>query len=176
MRTMPKKIADKKGIESDEETHLANRPEQSWLTQDFDNIFDQVRQSFEDLMTPIFNWPSSFPPHDTMRNLSIDLEDNGDHYRATVQLPGYNKNQIEVKVNKDTLEIRAERKTEDEQKTGNYLHHEQSYSAFQRTISMPAEVMPSKTESTMKNGILVITLPKKHATSKESLQKVPVRG
>src|SRR6266849_4562903 len=95
MRKMPKKITNRKGIESssDEETHLANRPEQSWLTQDFDNIFDQVRQSFQDLMTPIFNWPSSFPRLDTVRNPSIDLEDNADHYRATVELPGYSKDQ-----------------------------------------------------------------------------------
>ncbi len=175
---MTKKITKREGVNSptDEETHLANRPEQSWLTQDFDNIFDHVRQSFEDLMTPIFNWPSSFQPLDTMRSPSIDLEDNGDHYRATVQLPGYSKDQVEVKVNKDTLEIRAERKTEDEQKTGNYLHREQSYSAFHRTITLPEEVVPSKTESIMKNGILVITLPKKHPASKESLQKVQMRG
>ncbi len=178
MRIMTKKITNEKGANTpnDEETPLANRPEQSWLTQDFDNIFDQVRRSFEDLMTPIFNWPSSFPQLETMRNLSIDLEDNGDHFRATVQLPGYGKDQVEVKVNEDTLEIHAERRTKDGQKNGDSIHREQSYSAFQRTITLPEEVTPSKTESSMKNGILVITLPKKHPASKKSLQKVQVRG
>ncbi len=161
---------------SKEETQLAPQTSQSWLAQDFDNLFNQVRQSFEDLMTPIFTWPSLFPRIDTMPTPAVDLEDNGDHYRATVELPGYNKDTVDVQVNKDTLEIRAEKKTEDEQKNENYMHRERSYSAFQRTITLPEEVLPSKTESTMKNGILVITLPKNQPKHKESLQKVQVRG
>ncbi len=111
-----------------------------------------------------------------MSTPALDLEDNGDRYRATVELPRYNKDTVDVKVSEDTLEIRAEKKTEDERKNGNYLQRERSYSAFQRSITLPEEVLPSKTESTMKNGILVITLPKKQPKQKESLKKVPVRG
>lgn len=161
---------------SKEETHLAPQTSQSWLTQDFDDLFNQVRRSFNDLTTPLFTWPSLFPSIDTMSSPALDLEDNGDHYRATVELPGYNKDAIDVKVSEDTLEIRAEKKTEDEQKKGNYLQHERSYSSFQRSITLPEEVLPSKTESTMKNGILIITLPKKQPKQKESLKKVLVRG
>jgi HSP20 family protein len=159
-----------------EETHLAPQTAQSWLTQDFDNLFNQVRRSFEDLMTPIMPWPSLFPRMDTTPTPTLDLEDYGDHYRATVQLTGYSKDAVDVKVNKDTLEIKAEKRTEDEQKNGNFLQRERSYSAFQRSITLPEEVLPNKTESTTKNGILVITLPKKQPKQKESLQKVPVRG
>lgn len=175
---MTKKITKRNEADTpnNEETHLAAQSPPTWLTQDFDNLFDQVRRSFEDLMTPIFQWPSLLPRIDTMLTPAVDLEDNGDHFRATVELPGYNKDTVDVKVNEGTLEIRAEKKSEDEQKNGNYLHRERSYSAFQRTITLPEEVLPSKTESTMKNGILVITLPKKQPKHKESLQKVPVRG
>ncbi len=175
---MTKKITKRNETDtpSEEETHLAPQTNQSWLTQDFDNLFNQVRRSFDNFMTPIFQWPSLLPRIDTLSPPALDLEDNGDHYRATVELPGYNKDAVDVKVSEDTLEIRAEKKSEDEQKNGNYLQRERSYSSIQRSFTLPEEVLPSKTESTMKNGILSITLPKKQPTQKESLKKVPVRG
>lgn len=161
---------------SDRETGLAIPSTDSWLTQDFDNIFNEMQRSFQDLMTPFFNWPSMSQQLETIRGPVVDIEDNKDNYRATIELPGYNKDQVDVRVNKNTLELKAEKKTENEQKDANYLHLERNYSTFQRTIALPEEVLPSKTESTMKNGILIITIPKKHPQRKESLQKVPVRG
>ncbi len=130
-------------------------------------------------MQPILPFPEFFQhSFDTAlpREPAFDLEDYGDHYKAVVELPGLSKDQVEVKVDKNSLEIRAERKDENEQKEKNFIHREQSYTAFQRTVDFRDEILPEKVESRMKNGILEITLPKKEPTSKKQLRKVPVEG
>lgn len=131
------------------------------LSKEFDSIFEDFRRSFSELMMP-FNSSLPLGRWDIdLRSPSIDLIDEGDHYTLTAELPGFNKDQVDVSVDEDRVTLRAERKDENEQKNKNYLRSERSYSAFQRSISLPEEVDTSKVDGGMKNGILRLTLPKK---------------
>ena len=48
---------------------------------------------------------------------------------------------VDVQVNKDSIEIKAEMKDEKENKGKNYLHRERTYSSVQRDIAFPEEVV-----------------------------------
>jgi HSP20 family protein len=160
-------------------TQLATNPQQTSLATGFDQMFDQFRRSFDDLMSPFYPFtgvatvtPLSQLP---IRSSIVDLVDEGDQYTIYAELPGFSKDQVDVKVNKDGLVIRAEQKAETEEKKKNYLHRERAYSAFERVIEFPEEVNPQKVDGTMKDGILQLTIPKKEPKPEERLTKVQLK-
>ncbi len=154
-------------------------PQQTALSAGFDNIFDQFRRSFDELMAPFrpFTGIGSTVPFAQLpiRSSIVDLVDEGDHYVVSAELPGFSKDQVDVQISKDKLVIRADRKAEDEQKGKNYLHRERAYSAFERVAWFPEEVLPQKVEASMKDGVLQLTVPKKEPKPEEKLTKVQLK-
>lgn len=160
-------------------TQLANT-QQTALASGFDNIFDQFRRSFDDLMSPYypFTGVASATPLSQLptRSSIVDLVDEGDRYSIYAELPGFSKDQVDVKINRDGVVIRAEQQTQNDQKSGkNYLHRERAYSAFERVIEFPEEVNPQKVEGSMKDGVLQLTIPKKEPSPEERLTRVQLR-
>jgi|SRR5579875_396149 HSP20 family protein len=161
-------------------TQLAN-PQPTALSTGFDNIFEQFRRSIDELMAPFYPFTGLISPVTApitqlpTRASVVDLLDEGDHYVVTAELPGFSKDQVDVQVNKYGLIIRAQRSAENEQKDKNYLYRERAYSAFERTIDFPEEVLPQKVEGTMKDGILRLQIPKKEPNPEERLTKVQIK-
>ena len=170
-----------KNKNSSNSTSLAKNPQQNaTLSTGFDNMFQEFRRSFDDLMSPYFPFtattgattPLSQLP---VRSSIVDLIDEGDHYIVNAELPGFTKDQVEVQINKDGLVIRGEQKKDESQKNRNYLHRERAYSAFERIIEFPEEVNPAKVEGQMKDGVLELNIPKKEPKPEERLTRVQLR-
>jgi len=158
-------------------TSLARRTDQAGLSRGIDNIFDEFRRSFDNLMQPFFPWTTDIEQAMTLptRYAPVDLVDNGDSYTVTAELPGFNKDQVDVQVDNEGLSIKAECKEEKEEKRKNYLHRERAYSSMQRYISFPEEVVPAKVEGSMKEGVLELKVPKKEPKPEEKPRKVELK-
>ncbi|MGD6807022.1 MAG: Hsp20/alpha crystallin family protein [Candidatus Bathyarchaeia archaeon] len=157
-------------------TSITKRREQEGLERGIDDMFNEFRQSFNDLMRPFFPlYETSQEFQLPTRYAQVDLIDNGDAFVVNAELPGFAKDQVDVQVNKDGLAIKAECKKETEEKQKNYLHRERAYSSLQRFIAFPEEVDPSKVEGTMKDGILELKVPKKEPKPEEKPRKVELK-
>ena len=102
-----------------------------------------------------------------------DIEDLGDSLKVTVEMPGLEKEDIKISVDKDSVEISAERKASQEEKKKNYYHCERSYSSFRRMFGLPEEVNPDDVDAEYKDGVLRITLKK--AGKKEEKKEVKIK-
>lgn len=91
----------------------------------------------------------------------IDLVDEGDKFRIVAEIPGMEKEDLDVRVMEDSVVIRAGRKADREERGKNYYVRERGYTSYYRTISLPEPVIPEKAEATYKNGILEIVVPKR---------------
>lgn len=91
-----------------------------------------------------------------------DLTDEGDAYKLTADLPGFNKEDIHLDLNNDVLTISAERhsEAEDKDKKGKYIRRERSYGCYKRSISL-GDVDQSNISAKYENGVLTLTMPKK---------------
>ena len=170
----------KETVEAPEkENQITTRPmRETSLSRGFDSIFDDFRRSFDDLMSPFLpmrTWLPTATQAWPVRAALVDLVDKGDKYVLRAELPGFEKNDVEIFTNKDTLTFSAEKKTEKEEKGQEYLHRERTYSSSRRTINFPVEVDPSKIEATMKNGVLEVVAPKKEPTPDEKLRKIELK-
>ena len=177
---MSEKHMKKKGTmsPSDSSSPLAVRSRPHPLVRDFDTIFDQFRRSFDDLMAPVLPIVPLTPTllsETQVRYPAVDLVDNGGHYTVTAELPGFTKESVDIQVNRDELQIRAQKKIETEEKKKNYMRRERTYSAFERTITFPEEVMPAKCEGEIKDGILELTIQKRKPKPQERMTKVEVK-
>ena len=174
---MSKENSEKKEKIVPSKTPLAKRRSQGIIPKGFDDIFSDFRRSFEDLVSPFFPFMGEIEPalSSSIRYPSLDLVDQGDSYTVTAELPGFTKDMVDVEIDREGLSIRAESKEQKEEKDKNYLHRERTYSAMQRYVAFPEEVVPSKAEGLMKEGVLELKVPKKESKPVEKAQKVALK-
>jgi HSP20 family protein len=96
-----------------------------------------------------------------------DMEDMGDKYEISLETPGIPKEKITIKAGTDHIDISGEQEKKTEDKGKNYLYKERSYSSLSRRISIPEEIIPSKIDAKMENGVLHIQVPKKTPAKKD---------
>jgi HSP20 family protein len=103
----------------------------------------------------------------------VDLYEEKDDIVVKAELPGIDKNNIEVNLTDHTLTIKGEKKKEEEIKEENYYRSERSYGSFIRTLELPKDVHTDKVKASFKDGILEVRLPKtEEAKAKEVKVKV----
>lgn len=105
---------------------------------------------------------------------SLDSYEEEDDLVIKAELPGLEKENIEVNVADRTLTIKGEKKKQEEVDEENYYLSELSYGSFHRSLELPVEVEAEKATASLKNGILEVRLPKTEAARLKEI-KVAVR-
>ena len=110
----------------------------------------------------LFGAPFGFFGENGMDAFNIDIKDEGDHFELDADLPGFDKKDIHLDVNGDTLTIHAERKAEQEEKDdkNNYVRCERSFGSYSRQFDL-SSVDVDHMKATYDNGVLKLEMPKK---------------
>lgn len=106
-----------------------------------------------------------------IRRPFIDVVETDKEVVATAEMPGLEKEEINISVTEDTLDIMAEKKREEEKQEKNYVYKERRSESFHRAINLPASVDPDNAKATYNNGILEVRMPKTEI-KKKTLIKV----
>ena len=103
----------------------------------------EIRIGAEEMMSPL-----------------VDVYETPEEVVVVAELPGVKKEDINISVVDNELEIRAEVKREEEIKEEAYYRRERYYRGFFRRIRLPTAVLAEKARAKYENGILTIRLPK----------------
>ena len=96
-----------------------------------------------------------------------DIKDEGGSYIMECELPGFDKDEIKIDIDGDTLTLRAERKSGNEEKNDNgYIRRERSYGCYKRSFDL-SNINSDAIDASYTNGILKLTLPKKEKVQPE---------
>ena len=131
----------------------------------FDSIHNELNNFLRDtIINPAFSHQLSMKKISTWRP-AIEIKQSENDYKVKVQLPGVNKDDIEVELDNDFMTISAkieEEKEEKDQDEKNMKYHtcEFRYGKYKRTISFDQAIRSEDAKAVYKNGILTITLPK----------------
>ena len=141
--------------------------------EDMDRWFDNVRRTFEDRFWggPLARWTGSDAP---AREPLVDLIDKGSEYVVRAEVPGVSKEDVDLTVTQDGIEIRAQTKRSREEDEKDYYYSERTYQALQRVLGFPEEVKADLASATLKDGLLEVRVPKKQPTPESKAVKVPV--
>jgi HSP20 family protein len=91
---------------------------------------------------------------------SIDIVEGNHVFTVSCELPGLEEKDIDVSIASNVLTIKGEKKSENEVKKDKYFRKESWSGSFQRTLPLPASVDSQNVNAELKNGILIIKLPK----------------
>jgi HSP20 family protein len=148
-------------------------PREMMPTTGITSVFDNFMREMERMTRPWsfpMDWqqfPSIFEARD-MRMALYELADRGDKFELQVEVPGIEKEKIDLKATKYSVEISGKHSEKTEEKEGKrYLYTERLYRSFYRNVSLPEEIVPSKVAAKVENGVLKVDLPKKTPTKGE---------
>jgi HSP20 family protein len=92
---------------------------------------------------------------------SVDIYETESALVLTAEVPGIEENNIEIKIEDNTLSLKGERNFEKETNEENYHRIERSYGSFYRSFTIPRNVDQEKIKAEQDSGVLRITMPKK---------------
>ena len=100
----------------------------------------------------------------------VDIYENGDNLVLKAELPGINPDDVEIRVEDNTLYLKGERRFEKEVKEQNFHRVERSYGTFTRTFSLPNSVDADKVSANYQDGVLTLTMPKKEEAKPKTIK------
>jgi len=106
---------------------------------------------------------------------AVDVTETDKGYEITVDLPGMEEKNIDVKVANGILTIKGERQDEKEEKKKDYYVRERSFGSFERSFQVPDGVDADKIDASFKKGVLTVALPKSAAAQKAE-KKIEVKA
>lgn len=106
---------------------------------------------------------SSWLPH-------TDVYDAENEIIVKTDIPGINKDDLELSVQGNTLHIRGEKKHEEKVKDMGYIRSERFFGQFERALPLSDEVDPSKVNASYKDGVLTVTIAKKEEAKPKQIK------
>lgn len=91
---------------------------------------------------------------------AVDVTESDGNLVVKAEVPGMEKDDVEIDLQDNVLTLRGEKKQEQERTEGEMHVWERSYGSFQRAFTLPCRVDEDKVTAEVKNGLLTITLPR----------------
>ncbi len=105
---------------------------------------------------------------DASRGLETDIKETETGYEINMDVPGYDKGDINISAKNDVLTVSVEKSEEKEEKNENYIRRERCYGKQQRSFSLVG-IDQDSIDASFENGVLKIALNKdsKYITDKK---------
>lgn len=106
---------------------------------------------------------------------AIDIQEDEKNYIVRGDMPGLEKDKINLSVHGNILTIQGVRETEMERSNSQagIYSQERSYGSFSRTVQLPGPVDETQVKADYQSGVLTITLPK--TAQEQKTQKIPIQ-
>ncbi|HTO20277.1 MAG TPA: Hsp20/alpha crystallin family protein [Pseudomonas sp.] len=131
------------------------------------NLFDDF---FKDFAPGFYVQPLHGDALPSPSQIRIDVKETDEGYSIEAEVPGVNKDNIQVSIDGNQVSLRAEVQQLDEQKEGErVLRSERYYGSVSRSIQLPAEIDTDQCKARYENGVLKLTLPRKQGGSSRQL-------
>lgn len=137
------------------------------LQKEMEQLFDDVWHSFGVPSVSRENLPTSelgsnLFGHSALSDFraKLDVAGSEKEYEVSIDIPGLSEDDIQIELNGSTLTVKGQKEEINESKEKQYYRMERSVGAFQRTLSLPEDADRSAISANVKNGLLVIKIPR----------------
>ena len=129
--------------------------------------FQEMERLMAEVMRGFGGFGREFPGFEAGFEPRIEMYETPDEVVVRAEMPGLDKDSIDVKVRGNYLIIKGVKKQENKEEKENVFFSESFYGEFQRVIPLPVEVKEEGIEAIYDKGILEIRLPKADSARKE---------
>ncbi|NLO31463.1 MAG: Hsp20/alpha crystallin family protein [Methanosarcina mazei] len=133
--------------------------------------FDEIKrmQEYMEQMMRAFPALENRYVSDTLSPLT-DVAEEDYKVIVTTDLPGIDKENVELNLRENLLVISAQKGKEEETEKEGYLRKERSFMRYYREIPLPDNVTEDGATAQLKNGVLTVTLPKTKDVTEKRIQ------
>ena len=132
------------------------------LRNHFDNWMDRFFNE------PVFSVPELFSDESWYPN--VDVSEGRRDIIVKAEIPGVDKEGIDISLDGRLLTIRGEKKHEQEESNEHYHRVESSFGIFKRVIELPADIEKNEVDAKYKNGVLKIRLRKAKSADTKKIE------
>jgi HSP20 family protein len=131
-----------------------------------------VLSEWDRLFDEMFGWwPSRMDSDGSLEWAPrVDVREEKDRYTVDFELPGLEKENIQVTMENGVLNVTGERQHEADSKDEQTVRRERSYGKFSRCLRFPDDVDSEKIEAGFKNGVLRVAIPKKEEAKPRTIE------
>lgn len=141
----------------------------------YTNVFERLRQEMNTLLDRRFFgrgfWPTGLAREGKFPR--VNMAETAEGLTVTCELPGVEKEDVDISVEGGVLTIRGERKGPEDRASERYYRRERGFGPFERSIELPSRVDVSKIRARLTSGVLELVLPK-HPDAKPKRIEVKV--
>jgi len=132
-----------------------------------DDPFTVLRRDFDNLLSRL--WEDDWSRFGDQRGLStsVDFDEDDKEYVMTAELPGFEPDEIDVKVSGNVLTVKAEHKEEENNGKHGRLRR---YGSFYQTFTLPQGVKGHSIDAQYHSGVLEMHLPKDETTPSKRIE------
>ncbi|BCN29394.1 Hsp20/alpha crystallin family protein [Anaeromicropila herbilytica] len=134
-----------------------------------------VENLFDDMFTtPFMNGKSPFGKV----GMNTDVQEFGDRYQLDIELPGYEKEDIQAELKDGYLTIKASHsgKVEQNDNKGNFIRRERYMGQSQRSFYVGKNMKQEDIKASFENGVLKLIVPKRAELPAEEKQYIRIEG
>lgn len=130
-----------------------------------DDMVKSIKEMQNDLERKISDYTENVPAKPT-----IDVMESDDKIMVKTDLPGVNKEDINIELTEDRITISAKFEEELEVEDVNYIKKERKYGEAVRRVKLPAAVIVEEASAKFENGVLEVELPKVEVKKKFNVE------
>lgn len=137
------------------------------------NLPDIFKRSARSLWDPdTYRWDEFGPAslREPEFTPACDVEERGDHYVMSFDLPGVKKEDVKVSLKGNLLSVRGERKEEKVERGKEQYRSERYFGSFERTFQLPVEMKAERIDARMADGVLTLHVPKMEAMKEQQVK------
>ncbi|TFG24084.1 MAG: Hsp20/alpha crystallin family protein [Promethearchaeota archaeon] len=150
------------------------------------SLFQEMDRMFDDMFNDSFFWPFNrrrYRPlslvirddEPLFRTPLANIKDLDNHYEISAELPGLDRDNIELTLREGMMEIKGEHKEEHkEEKEGQLVRREYQSSSYYRCFNLPENIDVDNIDANLEKGILTVKIPKLEPPKPET-KKIEVK-
>jgi HSP20 family protein len=134
-------------------------------------LFDPLMTDTFDTMLRRFMAPLRFDVSAPLDDMRVDVTEAADCYKVSADLPGVNKDDINVSIdgNMVTIEAEIKRNKESTDKAGKVLRSERYSGLMSRAFTLTQDIDEARASAKYEDGVLTLELPKKESVPSKRL-------
>lgn len=126
------------------------------FSEEMDRLFGDVGFG-SDWLAPVLGRATQ--PSEALWSPQVEVFERDNQLVLRADLPGLNKDDVNVELSAEGITIQGERKSEKTENREGYYRSERSYGKFYRRIPVPDGVKTDEAKASFNNGVLEITMP-----------------
>ena len=133
------------------------------------------RRNDFDLFDDMFGMDPFFERRDS-KLMKTDIKEKGDKYIIDIDLPGYDKENIDLEIEDGYLKVSAkvDKNIDESDEEEKYIHQERFYGECSRSFYIGKNIKEEDIKASFKKGILTLTIPKEEQKKLEEKKKIQI--